>query len=186
MVLPETVFWKVIHFWCRFQKHCFENLGETIRWWILCSNCRQDITTPCVKLLSGWYSYSIAWHPVFRKPNFEHTISDDNGRPTLWQRNTQSIRCRVLRKLLRDKFAIPFVKHCSGKFHLGRHTWQTCGQIKLVVKTATDRETKTLQIPRIHMNTLGITRGPYLVNVALLSEALILDVIPFWYDVQKQ
>ena len=50
----------------------------------------------------------------------------------------------------------------------------------------TDKNTKTLQIQRIHMNTLGITRGPYLVNVALLPEALILDVIPFWYDVQKQ
>ena len=36
------------------------------------------------------------------------------------------------------------------------------------------------------MNTLGITRGPYLVNVALLSEALILDVIPFWYDIQNR
>ena len=51
---------------------------------------------------------------------------------------------------------------------------------------ATDKNTKTLQIQRIHMNTLGITRGPYLVNVALLSEALILNVIPFWYDIQKQ
>ena len=51
---------------------------------------------------------------------------------------------------------------------------------------ATDKNTKTLQIQRIHMNTLGITREPYLVNVALLSEALILNVLQFWYDIQKQ
>ena len=51
---------------------------------------------------------------------------------------------------------------------------------------ATDKNTKTLQIQRIHMNTLGITRGTYLVIVALLSETLILNVLPFWYYIQKQ
>ena len=42
---------------------------------------------------------------------------------------------------------------------------------------ATDRDTKTLQIPRIRMDTLGITRGTYLVNVALLSETPVLNVV---------
>ena len=51
---------------------------------------------------------------------------------------------------------------------------------------ATDRDTKTLQIPRIRMDTLGITRGTYLVNVALLSETPILNVLQFWYYIQKQ
>ena len=50
---------------------------------------------------------------------------------------------------------------------------------------ATDKNTMTLQIQRIHMNTLGITRGTYLVNVALLAEALIINVLPFWYYIKK-
>ena len=33
---------------------------------------------------------------------------------------------------------------------------------------------------------IGITQGTYLVNVALLSETLILNVLPFWYYIQKQ
>ena len=36
------------------------------------------------------------------------------------------------------------------------------------------------------MNTLGITRGTYLVILLLHPEAVILNVIPFWNYIQKQ
>ena len=36
------------------------------------------------------------------------------------------------------------------------------------------------------MHTLGIKRGTYIVNVALLSETLIINVLPLWYYIHEQ